>query len=225
MRARGPPASKRRRITIFPRSFLAVAAATARTSQLQPAGRVLFISDPRHRTDLLGNLRIAAGETRPMRSATSYVLFSPRDPRFPFVRVERHRLPEEVIANPAKAAEKLWSLALDDEWPRTSQSPSGQVRASIGQAGEIATETAALLRENGCDHGAFPSAVLAEIAQVAGDGWKIPEEEYAARRDYRKARIFSIDPTTAKDLDDALHITPVTLDDGSPGFEVGGKFS
>ena len=38
-------------------------------------------------------------------------------------------------------------------------------------------------------------------------GWTIPPEEIAKRRDLRKHRIFSIDPTTAKDLDDALHIT------------------
>ena len=38
-------------------------------------------------------------------------------------------------------------------------------------------------------------------------GWSIPEEEVAKRRDLRGHRIFSIDPTTAKDLDDALHVT------------------
>lgn len=30
---------------------------------------------------------------------------------------------------------------------------------------------------------------------------------YAGRRDLRHKRIFTIDPTTAKDLDDALHIS------------------
>ena len=38
-------------------------------------------------------------------------------------------------------------------------------------------------------------------------GWTIPEEEVANRRDLRGYRIFSIDPATAKDLDDALHVT------------------
>ena len=52
--------------------------------------------------------------------------------------------------------------------------------------------------------------------QVDGDdprtGWTIPPEEIQKRRDMRNHRIFSIDPTTAKDLDDALHVT--RLDDG-----------
>lgn len=47
--------------------------------------------------------------------------------------------------------------------------------------------------------------------------WAIPQKEYKIRRDLRKERVFSIDPPTAKDLDDALHIKE--LDDGF--FEVG----
>ena len=34
--------------------------------------------------------------------------------------------------------------------------------------------------------------------------WRISDAELAARRDLRAGRIFSIDPPTAKDLDDAL---------------------
>jgi exoribonuclease R len=37
------------------------------------------------------------------------------------------------------------------------------------------------------------------------------------RRDFRNTRIFSVDPLTARDLDDALSVTP--LSDGT--FEVG----
>ena len=36
--------------------------------------------------------------------------------------------------------------------------------------------------------------------------WRIPPEEIAQRLDLRKKRIFTIDPLTAKDLDDALSI-------------------
>ena len=34
----------------------------------------------------------------------------------------------------------------------------------------------------------------------------MPAEELATRRDYRNARVFTIDPATARDLDDALHV-------------------
>ena len=39
--------------------------------------------------------------------------------------------------------------------------------------------------------------------------WQIPEEEITKRLDLRKKRIFTIDPATAKDLDDALSIEKI----------------
>ena len=45
----------------------------------------------------------------------------------------------------------------------------------------------------------------------------IPPREYEVRRDLRDLRVFTIDPETAKDLDDALHI--VKHDNGT--FDVG----
>ena len=53
---------------------------------------------------------------------------------------------------------------------------------------------------------------------VNADGvWPIPADEISARRDLRQTQIFSIDPPTARDLDDALHY--IDLPDG--GCEVG----
>ena len=39
--------------------------------------------------------------------------------------------------------------------------------------------------------------------------WSIPPAETAARADFTNWRIFSIDPITARDLDDALSIQPL----------------
>lgn len=47
--------------------------------------------------------------------------------------------------------------------------------------------------------------------------WTIPQTEIEARKDFRQCRVFTIDPETARDLDDALHVN--ALDDGT--FEVG----
>lgn len=49
------------------------------------------------------------------------------------------------------------------------------------------------------------------IDEVTGE-WRIPEEELAKRMDLRKKRIFTIDPKTAKDLDDALSIEKISDD-------------
>ena len=47
--------------------------------------------------------------------------------------------------------------------------------------------------------------------------WSVPMEEYKKRRDMRDICIFTIDPATARDLDDALHC--IKLDDDL--YEVG----
>ena len=40
--------------------------------------------------------------------------------------------------------------------------------------------------------------------------WIIPEQEISRRLDLREKRIFTIDPITAKDLDDALSIEKIS---------------
>lgn len=48
-----------------------------------------------------------------------------------------------------------------------------------------------------------------DLDEVTGE-WKIPQEELSQRVDLRKKRIFTIDPLTAKDLDDALSIEKIS---------------
>ena len=98
----------------------------------------------------------------------------------------------------------------------------------LGDVGDIEDEIEALLSEFQVDHGDFPAEALKDVDDAVRSGvfhdpqtkelcWKPTASMYQGRRDYRKQRIFTIDPTTAKDLDDALHITE--LEDGT--IEVG----
>jgi exoribonuclease R len=86
----------------------------------------------------------------------------------------------------------------------------------VGEAGVIAGEITALLLDAGVQDRPFSPAAMASLAEfeaavtVSPAGvkqWRVPAAEIAARRDYRPTLIMTIDPTTAKDLDDALHIT------------------
>jgi DIS3-like exonuclease 2 len=80
--------------------------------------------------------------------------------------------------------------------------------------GDIEVETEAFLMENGIDFSEFDEKVNDCLPQTP---WSIPDEEFKYRRDMRNLCIFTIDPATARDLDDALHC--IQLDDGC--FEVG----
>lgn len=109
------------------------------------------------------------------------------------------------------------------QWPASSKLPWGENVRFVGEAGAISTETKALLQSFCVDHGDFPPRVLRSLrtflpedteevdagVNIRGSKWKIPEEEIAKRRDLRKERIFTIDPTGARDLDDALSVTPL----------------
>jgi DIS3-like exonuclease 2 len=94
----------------------------------------------------------------------------------------------------------------------------------LGQSCLLEDELVALLTEFGVDHGDHPAAVLRDVDAAVKSGivqdestgewgWRPTRDMYEGRRDYRNQRIFTIDPTTAKDLDDALHIQE--LPDGS----------
>ena len=111
-------------------------------------------------------------------------------------------------------------------WKETFKWPPCSHVEQFGHAGNIEDETAALLMEFGVDHGEFPTHVLEESETVVASGqysvgtqsgWKPTRDMYRGRKDYRKQRIFTIDPTTAKDLDDALHITDL----GNGQYEIG----
>jgi protein SSD1 len=80
--------------------------------------------------------------------------------------------------------------------------------------GDLETEKIAILADNSIIQTDFSSVALRCLPETP---WSIPDVEYKKRRDLRSECIFSIDPKTAKDLDDALHIKE--LPDGF--FEVG----
>ncbi len=99
-----------------------------------------------------------------------------------------------------------------DKWP-----PCINLRI-MGKTCNVEDETMALLMDYGVNHGEFPPSVLKDVEEAVTSGrmkspnldgelgWEPTKEMLKGRRDYRKERIFTIDPTTAKDLDDALHI-------------------
>ncbi len=86
-------------------------------------------------------------------------------------------------------------------WPPTSHHPFAVVDRVLGAMGEIEVETEALLADNNVATEDFSDKVNKCLPTIP---WSIPEGEYKYRRDMRAERIFSIDPLTARDLDDAV---------------------
>ncbi len=226
---------------------------------LQPRAKVVRILETKRVEGLVGGIQLKSplsvlgcvpGSSLPASVQSGY--FQPTDSRYPSLFVPRASFPEHLLTAPHEALEQIYLADISDYWSPRSRLPQGEHLRPLGQAGDLETETTALLMMNNCDHGAFTEEVLGPLrdklrqsmmgggststAASAGatDGgeeaeedavhWRIPREELERRRDLRGYRIFTIDPPNAKDLDDALHITPLGDNNNSDNPRVGSKW-
>ncbi|KAL0083385.1 hypothetical protein F4703DRAFT_1953615, partial [Phycomyces blakesleeanus] len=141
------------------------------------------------------------------------VWFRPSDKRTPFIAIPIDRAPHDIFLN-EEYYDKVVMLARITHWPITSKHPFGVIERELGPVGDIKVETDAILADSNVSDIPFTDVALRGLPPPT---WAIPQSEIDKRRDLRKEMIFTIDPPTARDLDDAVHIK--TLDDGN--FEVG----
>ena len=145
------------------------------------------------------------------------VYVMPCDPRMPPLQVDKgriqeqglHRLLEEAAQSVDGMQRTLVSSALKS-WKASEHFPYADQIRVIGLSGNLQCETKAILEaEQIKDDDGFNEEVLECLPSLP---WKASEADLADRRDFRDHRVFSIDPPTARDLDDALSIE--VLDNG-----------
>ncbi|KAK3697536.1 hypothetical protein QZH41_019776 [Actinostola sp. cb2023] len=180
---------------------------------LQQTATVVYIIEKKHS-------RAAGGHLKPFNTKNkgdADGLFTPTDSRLPRLRIPQELCPPGFFDRPQDFANSLFVARITD-WPERSSFDNfmaiGSIMRSLGEAGEIMPETEAIFTEYEIDFGPFPEEALACLPKTP---WVIPEEELAKRRDFRDECVFTIDPLTARDLDDALHCK--RLPDGN--IEVG----
>lgn len=141
------------------------------------------------------------------------VWFKPTDKRVPLIAIPTEQAPPDFVTNSEAYADKLF-VACIKRHPISSLHPFGTLVEELGPIGDVEVETSALLKD--CN---FPTEEFAEnvIKCLPPLPWTIPEREYETRRDFRSERVFTVDPLSAKDLDDALHVQ--VNDDGT--YDVG----
>ncbi|XP_030108357.1 DIS3-like exonuclease 2 isoform X8 [Mus musculus] len=179
---------------------------------LQKSAKVVYILEKKHSRAATGILKLLADKNSDL--FKKYALFSPSDHRVPRIYVPLKDCPQDFMTRPKDFANTLFICRIID-WKEDCNFALGQLAKSLGQAGEIEPETEGILTEYGVDFSDFSSEVLECLPQSLP--WTIPPDEVGKRRDLRKDCIFTIDPSTARDLDDALACRRLT--DGT--FEVG----
>ncbi len=120
-------------------------------------------------------------------------------------------IPKESL-NGAKPGDKV--VAVITEWNDPMKAPWGEVAEILGKPGDNDAEMRAIALERGFSE-RFPENVQKESREIKEKG--IADIDIDGRRDFRNVLTFTIDPSDAKDFDDALSF--VELPDGN--FEIG----
>ncbi|XP_060198062.1 DIS3-like exonuclease 2 isoform X2 [Lycium barbarum] len=146
-----------------------------------------------------------------------YLLLTPNDPRLPKMMVPFKSLPDFILkrleAGDVAVELELVAARIAD-WAEENYIPEAEVTNIFGRGGEVEPQLAATLYENAIDSSEFCQETLSCLPSIP---WEIPKEELQSRRDIRNSCVFTIDPATATDFDDALSVE--RLPDGN--FRVG----
>ena len=150
------------------------------------------------------------------RSKYEYVGVLQKNNDYGFVVPDDPKMYSDIFISPqhllnAKDGEKV--LAKITDWPQKSKNPFGEILKVLGEPGDHDTEIHSILVEYGLPY-TFPDEVENFASRIPIE---ITEEEIGKRKDMRNDLTFTIDPTDAKDFDDALSFR--VLEDGN--YEIG----
>lgn len=131
---------------------------------------------------------------------------------FYFVEPDESKIHRDIYIssknlNKAKDGDKV--VVANIEWTSNQLNPEGKVKEVLGKAGTYDAEIASIAREFNINY-KFPKAVIDE-ANLLPD--IVSGSEISKRLDLRNKTVFTIDPVTAKDFDDAVSIEK--LDNGN----------
>ena len=134
-----------------------------------------------------------------------------------WVLMQSRNMPYDISIDfetlPEGARRGMKVAAVIDGWDKGEPTSKGHIVDVLGQPGENETEMHAILAEY-----ALPYRFEPEVENAADEiSDKITDKDIKERRDFRNTLTFTIDPTDAKDFDDALSFK--RLDNGN--YEIG----
>ncbi|KAI8319235.1 RNB-domain-containing protein [Martensiomyces pterosporus] len=125
------------------------------------------------------------------------VWFKPLSDATPYMVLSKRGIPSALYAR----SSRHYCTVLMRTWSPREPLPWAEYVKDLGQRGPIDIETAIILEENDVATDPFSPDVIKCLPKTP---WRIPEKELNGRTDLRADCIFTIDPPTARDLDDAV---------------------
>ncbi|XP_076626997.1 DIS3-like exonuclease 2 [Colletes latitarsis] len=154
--------------------------------QKQKTGVVVCIREKIHPRSTIGHLK---------QQGTSTFLF-PRDKRVPLLTIYPNSLPKQFRTQ----VENKLLLATVTNWMKPYLAV-GKILKIIGTVGDISTESCAILLEHDLDVTPYSQEV---VKGLPDSDYVLTENDIKDREDWRDKCVFTIDPDTATDLDDAV---------------------
>lgn len=136
------------------------------------------------------------------RARTRFVGCIQKQERFAFLVSDNKSMTVDIfipLGDLAGAEDGEKVLVEMTDWPERMNNPVGKVIARLGNPGENNVEMQSILAEYDFPL-QFSSDTEQEAARITGPG----ESDFAMRRDFRNTLTITIDPSDAKDFDDAL---------------------
>ena len=133
----------------------------------------------------------------------------PIDKRIPWILIQLNDVVKKVLKLPGKLDRNILYPVQVQKWNENGALPLGRLKGvAYGRVGQPDVEAKVCMSEQGLEEHEedFSKAVYEEVDKMVSDFWKELEVEASRRIDLRKKRIFTIDPLTARDLDDAIHV-------------------
>ncbi|MDR1190829.1 MAG: ribonuclease R [Verrucomicrobiales bacterium] len=156
----------------------------------KPRARVIRILKRRH-TTLVGTLE---------KSGRFYQVV-PADPRF----LQNLYVPAPSAGDAVRVEVGDVVVARLEEWRSRHHNPEGEIIERLGRKGDPYVDIVSIIRKFELPD-EFPAAALAEVAALPPAGGDAPCADLQRRLDLRKELVCTIDPDTARDFDDAIHV-------------------
>lgn len=155
--------------------------------------------------------RTTVGVLKPMEEIKDFAAFYPRDKRMPVMLIPSVSWPNGFKTNTTLYQKILFAATLV-EWTEPDMA-LGVITEALGLSGDLKVENSSILKEFCLDATGFSPEILESLPKLK----EIRPEDLEDREDIRKECVFTIDPLTARDLDDAVSVKE--LPNGN--FEIG----
>lgn len=165
--------------------------------EIQKTGRVVCILEKVHSRKAVGYLK----------KQNSLFVFFPRDQRIPLVDILPESVPSLYQEQPELYKNIMFRVQIDF-WEQLHA--FGRIILVVGKVGEIDTELKAIIFENNLDISPYHEKLLEGLPN---SDYILTEADMKNREDWRRECIFTIDPPSAVDIDDAVSCK--VLDNGN----------